>query len=572
MAALTWKNVDAPSLGGTGDLFNAANASFTNAMEILRTTAEQQAGEKRAATSAQMLAQLAGATDPTQVGQLIQQFNPEELSPEALQIAMAQPGVLLDRQMKGVELENARGDLLFDQNIRAGQERAAAIRARAQAMSLAGDATGAAKLLASLDDDPYALSASIGDFSSLGSNEAGYNSRTQDKYNFGRTVDENNLDDFATTYFQNNVMANAINKNQARAFVMNDQTLEPKEREKLLAKVEASSDEQYQIVDPYAQDMFSGTELGQTVANAGQFVQTDIQSQLEQSPRVRYQTMMKNMESDNGEDGSGFIDPAKFLEEQIGLEPTVWIGTTPEQSINRVVADAAKDGINITPREAAAAIATSYQLGGLGTRRVADSEAALNIIKDQRDPEKIKESQARDNFFTQYAQKAQSAESKIQSLMADYTQYVNRGMTDKAAKTTEQIISAQEGLVALYDEYQAKRGEVLGEGRDNNPPDNNNVIDTIGQGMNNVNQNAANGVRNDVTKAGNALNNLYMSLLGNAAAKGGTTAPAGGQVVVPPAILPVPTMPERLGPPSASQFGLTVEELMALQSPTGWMR
>lgn len=571
MATLTWKNVDAPSLGGAGDLFNAANASFRNAMEMLRATAEQQASEKRAATSAQMLAQLAGTTDPTQVGQLIQQFNPEELSPEALQIAMAQPGVLLDRQMKGVELENARGDLTFDQNTRAGQERAAAVRAQAQAMSLAGDATGAAKLLASLDD-PYALSAAIGDFSSLGSNEAGYNSRMQNEYNFGRTVDENNLDDFATTYFQNNVMPNAINKNQARAFVMNDQTLEPKEREKLLARVESSSDEQYQIVDPYAQDMFSGTELGQTVANAGQFVQTDIKSQLEQSPRVRYQTMMENMESDNGEDGSGFIDPAKFLEEQIGLEPSVWIGTTPEQSINRVVADAAKDGINITPREAAAAIATSYQLGGFGTRRVADSEAALNIIKDQRDPEKIKEDQARDNFFTQYSQKAQSAESKIQSLMADYTQYVNRGMTDKAAKTTEQIISAQEGLVALYGEYQAKRDKILDKKDDNNPSDNKNVIDTVGQGMGNVNQNVVNGVGSDAAKVVNTLNDIYMRILGTAAAKGGTTAPAGAQVVVPPAILPVPTMPERLAAPNPSQFGLTVEELMALQSPTGWMR
>jgi hypothetical protein len=461
MAALTWKNVDAPTLGGAGDLFNAANASFGNAMEILRATAEQQAGQKRAATSAQMLAQLAGATDPTQVGQLIQQFNPEELSPEALQIAMSQPGVLLDRQMKGVELENARGDLLFDQNTREGQAQAASVRAQAQAMSMT-DPEGAAKLLASLEN-PFALTAAIGDFSTFSGNAQSQLNLEKDEYSFGRTIDENNLDDFATTYFQNKVMANAINKNQARAFVMNDQTLQPKEREKLLAQVEASSDEQYQIVDPYAQDMFSNTELGQTVTNAGQFVQTDIQSQLEQSPRVRYQTMMENMESDNGEEGSGFIDPAKFLEEQIGLEPSLWAGWTPEQSINRVVADAAKDGINITPREAAAAIATSYQLGGLGTnRRVADPEAALNIIKDQRDPEKIKESQARDNFFTQYADKAQTAESKIQALMADYTQYVNRGMTDKAAKTTEQIISAQEGLAALYQEYQNKRDEVVG--------------------------------------------------------------------------------------------------------------
>ena len=486
MAALTWKNVDAPSLGGTGDLFNAANASFGNAMEMLRATAEQQQGQKRAATSAQMLAQLAGATDPTQVGELIKQFNPEELSPEALQIAMSQPGVLLDRQMKGVELQNAQGDLQFDQNTRAGQERAASVRAQAQAMSLAGDATGAAQLLASLDD-PYALSAAIGDFSSLGSNEAGYNSRTQDKYNFGRTVDENNLDDFATTYFQNNVMANAINKDQARAFVMNDQTLQPKEREKLLAQVDASSDEQYQIVDPYAQDMFSNTELGQTVTNAGQFVQTDITSQLEQSPRLQYENMMKNMESDNGEEGGGFIDPTQFLVDTIGLNDGFWTGIPPERAINQVIAEAAKPEngrMTISPREAAAAIATSYTLAPINANsRLANAGEALKVIKDYRDPEKIKENQARDNFFTQYADKAQSAEAKIQGLMADYTQYVNRGMTDKAAKATEQIVSAQEGLAALYTEYQAKRNEVVGEPPEPTPSATNAALGAAAQGV-----------------------------------------------------------------------------------------
>ena len=230
MAVLTWKNVDAPNLNGAGALIAGAIDSFNAAMDNLRVSAERAAAQRRSGYSSRALAGLAEVQNAEDVGGYIQGLNAEELTPEALSVMMQQPGVLLERAAKQVAIDDARGDLQYEQDTRAGALQAAAARAEAQRLSVLGDRQGSLDILQGLDG--YAALSALDDFGSIASNYGQFQTQRQNEYNFGRKVDEDNARKRGMAVADQ--LANQVfDRAEGERLIMADETLTPQEQRSL---------------------------------------------------------------------------------------------------------------------------------------------------------------------------------------------------------------------------------------------------------------------------------------------------------------------------------------------------
>lgn len=104
MAALTWRNVDAPSFSSSNEMWRLAatlmNKGFESASDGLQkfkdTTTEEQ-------SAALMQSVIGAGNDPAAAAAAVRGANPSFLSADALKFANNQPGVLLDREGKALQ-------------------------------------------------------------------------------------------------------------------------------------------------------------------------------------------------------------------------------------------------------------------------------------------------------------------------------------------------------------------------------------------------------------------------------------------------------------------------------------
>ena len=138
MAPLTWRNVDAPSFSGSNEMWKLAatlmNQGFNSARRGINDFREITTDEQSAA----MMQKVIGAgNDPAAIQAAVAGGNAAFLSPQALDFANKQPGVLLDRQQTQANIERTG---ILNQSTRQGMNIAAYDFGRKQQLDQRADA------------------------------------------------------------------------------------------------------------------------------------------------------------------------------------------------------------------------------------------------------------------------------------------------------------------------------------------------------------------------------------------------------------------------------------------------
>lgn len=460
MAVLTWKNVDAPNLNGAGALIEGATNSFNAAMDNLMVNAERAAAQRRSGYSSRALAGLAGVQNAEDVGSYIQGLNAEELTPEALAVMMQQPGVLLERAAKQVALDDARGDLQYEQDTRAGALQAAAARAEAQRLSVLGDRQGALDILQGLDG--YAALSALDDFGSIGSNYGQFQTQRQNEYNFGKKVDEDNARERGMAVADQ--LANQVfDRAEGERLIMADETLTPQEQRAALNAWNELTDAQIQRKEEGDMGLFDPSVFPNLTAAASdnardaELVNADIRNRRMSEPLVAFQDSLKAIQEGAGDPTKGKQTVSDMLKAR-GISVSSWTGRKgPNAIISDIKSELEKEGIRVNDEEIVAAIDTTAKVSWIGwdDTLVENKDGVKELLRRAKDPEEMTKVLDEANKYDTITTKLSDLDAKIARANDQFTVYAAKGQTEKAIKARE----AAEKLLAeqrkMLSEYQA---------------------------------------------------------------------------------------------------------------------
>ena len=478
MAVLTWKNVDAPNMSGAGALLESANNSFQNAMGTLQKAADRSQMQQRAAASARMLQGLAGVKNADDVAAFLANQDASMLTDEAMKIALGQADVLQGRAVKEIELQNARGDLDWEQQGRTGAIEAARNLALAQQAAARGDVDGA--FAASQGLDGRALMA-FNDGSGNFLNDATNRQNLEEtRYSFGRTVENDENADIVTQKISD-LRGSANNVAEARQALVNDQSLSAKQKEDAFTKLNAMDDSAFNFADPSTPASFSALGLNDEAAKQNNanvdmdFIQRDVESSLQSLPSYNYKTHLSNITAvqgdreagkqagDEREIGQGYFDPVNYLKSTVGISADRSIPFLEDSSIIQSIEEIKKEaetksGKKISDHEAAAAIAASAQSGswwrGDGDKRRIDTTSAVNLLLDMKDPSKVQAFTAEEAKIRGGSDTIKQAATKVDQLLAKAQNQLAKGQTEAAAKTRAEAVAAQDALLQGISNWQ----------------------------------------------------------------------------------------------------------------------
>ena len=103
MAPLTWRNVDSPSFSGANDMWRVAASLMNSGFDAARRGVSDFQETTTQEQSARLMQDVIAAGDnPSAINTAVAKGNAAFLSPQALQFANAQPGVLLEREGKAL--------------------------------------------------------------------------------------------------------------------------------------------------------------------------------------------------------------------------------------------------------------------------------------------------------------------------------------------------------------------------------------------------------------------------------------------------------------------------------------
>lgn len=459
--ALTWRNVDAPNMAGVGSLMGAATDSFNSAMGNLQKMSDRAAAQRRAGYSAQMLQQLAAVDDPTKVGEFIQGFDASQLSPEALAVAMQQPGVLLGRQQKQVELDNARGDLAYEQDSRAGALQAAGVRAEAARLAATGDADGAAQLLGSLEG--YGAVSALDDFGNINPYATGYQNRRETELDFGRKVDQQNYSDTARDILYTDIADQAHNPNEAKLLANQMSAGDPRLREALHKQIDSMGEESFGLIDPNMPDAFqTNPDLGvahEELQFDADYINRDIGTQLSSTPLARFDGYLKSIQEHRDDPSGGSQDVADWLANNQNIIAKGWIPWSNgqiNQTIDNVKQKLASEGVTATREEVAAAMAETAETSGLAWSdglRINDEKAVMGLVKDTKDPAKMRPEQRRISELNKAQETLENYSQQIENKNREYMVAQTNGQTARASRALEdmnKLIQQQQDFNSKY--------------------------------------------------------------------------------------------------------------------------
>lgn len=473
MAALTWKNVDAPDMTAAGSLMNSANNAFSNSMDILRKASDRSRAQNRAAYSARMLQQLAGVKNADDIGSFISGFDASDLSPEAMNLVLRQGDVLQGRAIKDVELANAKGDLAWEQDDRAGQLAAAPMLAEAAKRAVAGDVDGAFAISQGLDGHALRnFNSGTGSFLNDASSRQDLDEK---RYDFGEKVTKDEDQKFLTDKVDE-YRRNYNDKAEARNAVINDKTLKPKHREQLLSAVDAMDDGAFNFADPNQEASFAlmgdndAAQKQNTIASDLDFIGKNIEADLQSLPSYNYKKHFDNISAIQGDraagkqvgdervEGEGYFDPVSYLRDTVGITEG-WRAGRVLEHINDIKADAKnKTGKDISNEEAAAAIAASSGQGGLLNRgnRVVDAKKAVDLLVQMKDPEQSAAFTGKENKIKGERDSLKKQSQNVEKYLAEAQNQLAKGQNDKAQESYAKAKEAQNALLTAISDYNEK--------------------------------------------------------------------------------------------------------------------
>lgn len=474
MAVLTWKNVDAPNMSGAGALLESANNSFQNAMGTLQKAADRSQMQQRAAASARMLQGLAGVKNADDVAAYLAGQDATMLTDESMKIALGQADVLQGRAVKEIELQNARGDLDWETNSRQGSLGAANLLAQAAAAAQAGNADEANRI-ASSGNNPYVQMALNDGRRDYVGDAASRQSLDENRYSFGRTVENDENADIVTQKISD-LRGSANNVAEAREALLKDSTLTAKQKEDGFAKLGAMDDSAFNFADPNTPASFSilgdnDSAARQQVANMQiDAINKDINAQLQSLPSYNYNNHLSNLTAvqgdresgkqtgDEREVGQGFFDPAKYLTDTVGISTGYFQRNIENQLQNLADKATTANGRTVSKAEVAAAIASTYEAGGLANfgDKYLDETKVLNLLAEMKDPKRGLEASAREAEIKNSADSIKSSSAQVDRLLAKAQNQMAKGQTAAAEKTRAEAAQAQKALMEGINAYNEK--------------------------------------------------------------------------------------------------------------------
>lgn len=493
--ALTWQNVDAPNLNGAGAMIGQATSGINDALAGLRASADRASAKRREAYSAKALAGLAGVTDPNSVAAYLQTIDPSKATPEFMEAAMRQPGVLLDRAAKQVELRNAEGDLSHEQGTRAGAlEAASAIINANKIAGTTGDVDKAYEGISGLTGYA-AIAAQDAAAGLVGTAKEGLGYRDA-MMDFNEKVENEELDDFTTDYFQNNLLINANSKDEARNKIITDNSLTAPQRERMLATVDKTEDSTYQFINPELEDRFAADPITQENAAQEAFVAEDIAMNLESTPASIYEENLAAIkagvpsaapkkgegeaaEGDGKASPAGATDNIQLMGQKAGIDTEDYVfrnnmRTTLQNGIqeaNKRLAAKGLGGVVIDEDEMTAAILSTAGTGNrawytLGITNGATDEGrvsfdrAVQMAVDMKDPEARKGVLAREQFFTNAQKTLSDKAANLEKLKKDlYITETKKGRGPEYDKKMKKVLDETKAFNAEFKKYHAGKVE-----------------------------------------------------------------------------------------------------------------
>ena len=427
MAALTWKNVDAPNLSSTAGITGASTDAWAKAMEVMSATLDRSKQTRMDASTAAALGSLAGITDMASFGEALKNIDLGGISLDAAKLILDRPADIA--QLEGTRLanqntlqtmaqnaethawnlKNSEQNYIFNeqdqrsqmetegqqrrvidnqenrttQTHNQSQEKRAAELAvapkilEAQRLAREGKAQQAKDLLATINDPLVADTVSAA-YSSL----PGYEKEYQD-WNDSR--DSRAANATAEGWLNDNAMK--YPDNQELIAALNDSTvLTQREKDAAIRQINNPEFESRRV---------------ESVLDSGVTIEPGMNDQLIQNRLQREQINTsitndeQNMFDTNVQKFRG-KDAKQVLQDEYGLQPNMIIRT--DRTIKKLVEDVNNvrkqdGGPLISEAEAAAAIAYSYKngfvLGNNKEERYIDADAARNYLLKMTDPTQV---------------------------------------------------------------------------------------------------------------------------------------------------------------------------------------
>lgn len=427
MAALTWKNVDAPNLSSTASITGASTDAWAKAMEVMSATLGRAKQSRMDSSTAAALGSLAGADDMASFQEAMKNIDLGAISPEAAQIILSRPGdiaelegtrlankntlqtIAQNAETHAWNLKNSEQDYIFNEQDQRSQmeteglqrrvigaeegratqthnqsqeKRAAELAAapkilEAERLARNGQFDQAKNILSSITD-PLAADSVSAAYSSLPGFEKSYQERNDSQENRSANASaETWISDNALKYPDNRELIAAINDST----VLTD-------KEKDAARRQVSNPE------------FEARRV-ESALDGGVTVSPEISEQLIQNKLQRDQistTVANDEQAIFDADVEKFRgkDVKQVLQEEYGFQPNMFIRT--DRTIKKLVEDVnavrkQDGGPQITEAEAAAAIAREYKngfvLGSNKENRYIDDEAARSYLLKMTDPKQV---------------------------------------------------------------------------------------------------------------------------------------------------------------------------------------
>lgn len=394
MAILTWQNVSAPTGSGAGDMISTANDAFAAAMDGLQAASDRARANRRAAYSTQALLGLTGVTDPNAVAAYAQGLNAKDLTPEALAIIQAQPGMLLDRKSKELGIQDLEADFTWQQDARAGD--LAGSQRALEARHMAGT-TGD---IMALDDmqrglDGHAQRTLLGQFGSVLDDRNTHLGYTKESFAHNQNVVDYDTDNLARNIIQNNLRPAALTKDQAVHLLDQMPDLDPRVREKVYAKLQNTEDSFFQSQDMLApQSTLRGNQtlLDEFTANQrsamalGETVEADLAAR----PENIYLDNLESLDSftknpeNKGQGLAGHLEKIGVTSPGFG-----WDGENQDiERVRNLMMKPENGGIMVRPEEVAAAgmtLARTSNIAFVDALKTGNDDQVVKLLKKMRD-------------------------------------------------------------------------------------------------------------------------------------------------------------------------------------------
>lgn len=500
MAPLTWRNVDAPNMSGSAALMESAQNSFTNAMDLLTKNADRAAAQRRQTASQQALAGLAGIQNPNEVANYISGLDASQLSPEALEVMMRQPEVLLDRQRQQLGLDEIRGDIGWKENSREGILNSAAARLEARRQAGAeGDLRQAYDTLSGLSG--HALLAALQDTGGLESSTADWQSRrgTETAYNDNRH--KLAVSNSARDYVYGNLYQNANNAEEAKLRARQEID-DPELLQTVESMIDGSGDERFQIRDENIEDVFksdaSMSELANRITNDHDTINLDITNRIQSNPLTSFAAAKATFEG-LLEDGSPGDIAAALEKSGISSAGIGWDGIN--QDFDDIIQELGKTGIKVDRKDVAVASMETARTSGIAfnDNLKNNKKAIADLLRSTKDFSAMRLANNDLQQFESFNSILENNAAEIENLRTRHHVEMSKGQTDRADRTKaaiEELLQESRSKIEDYIDKRTKSNDEPEEGNTDSSGRESSPRVGVGPDMNTYNQALQNAAAN----------------------------------------------------------------------------